>query len=51
MKALNMFQLLSVVVPALENEGPDCDPCGGPLKVIVQGYKMTNLLVYELKFG
>ena len=29
-------------VPALANAGPDCDPCGGPLKVIVQSKKVTN---------
>ena len=33
-------------VPALANEGPDCDPCGGPLKVIVQSKKRTNVLVH-----
>jgi hypothetical protein len=28
--------------PALANAGPDCDPCGGPLKVIVQSkYGLT----------
>jgi tetrahydromethanopterin S-methyltransferase subunit E len=33
-------------VPALENVGPDCDPCGGPPKVNVQSNKRTNVLVY-----
>jgi hypothetical protein len=29
-------------VPALTNAGPDCDPCGGPLKVIVQRKKKNE---------
>jgi hypothetical protein len=28
-----------LTVPALASAGPDCDPCGGPLKVIVQSKK------------
>jgi hypothetical protein len=30
-------------LPALTNSGPYCDPCVGPLKVIVQGIKRTNV--------
>jgi hypothetical protein len=30
---------LPVAVPALANAGPDYDPCGGPLKIIVQSKK------------
>ena len=37
-------------VPALANEGTDCNSCGGPLKVIVQGTKRIILLVYKRKF-
>jgi hypothetical protein len=28
-----------IPMPALANAGPDCDLCGGPLKVIVQNKK------------
>jgi hypothetical protein len=35
-----------IAVPALAKAGPYCDPCGGPLKVIVLSKKRTNLLVY-----
>jgi len=36
-------------VPALTNAGPDCDPCDGPQKVIVQTKRRTSLLVYARK--
>jgi hypothetical protein len=36
----------TIAVLALANAGPVCDPCGGPLKVIVQSKKGTNVLVY-----
>jgi hypothetical protein len=42
------MQLLSAV-PALANAGPDCDPCGGTLKVIVQ--RETDILTYKRKYG
>jgi hypothetical protein len=32
-------------VPALENVGPDWDPCGGPLRFILQSNKRANVLV------
>jgi len=38
-------------VPAIANPGPDCDFCGGPLRVIVRSKTMTYLLLYERKFG
>ena len=37
---------------ALANAGPDCDPCGGPLKVIVQnkeGLKFWYINVSKIK--
>jgi hypothetical protein len=37
--------MIHFLVPALTNVGPDCDPCGGPLKVIVQNEKRPNVLV------
>jgi hypothetical protein len=37
-------------VPALANAGPDCDPCGGPLKVIVQREK-KGLTVWYIKIS
>jgi hypothetical protein len=42
-----LFQLtLRGAVWALANAGPDIDPCGGPLKVIVQREKKrANVLV------
>jgi hypothetical protein len=35
-------------VPTLANAGPDCDPCGGLLKVIAQRKKNTSGLVYYI---
>jgi hypothetical protein len=37
-------------VPVLANAGPSCYSCGGPLKVIVRGTKMTIVLVDKRKF-
>lgn len=37
-------------VPVLANVAPDCDACGGPLKVVVRGTKRTIVLVYKRKF-
>jgi hypothetical protein len=34
-----MREVIEAPVPSLANAGPNCDPCGGPLNVIVQGRK------------
>jgi hypothetical protein len=36
----------TAVFSALAKVGPDHDPCGGPLKFIVQSKKGANILVY-----
>ena len=37
---------------ALAKAGPDCDPCGGPLNVIVKRKKKsTKVFVYKREFG
>jgi hypothetical protein len=38
-------------MPALANVGPECDPCGRPLNVIVQNKNRTDILVFQSKFG
>jgi hypothetical protein len=42
----NRWKYVRLTVPALANAGPDCDPCGGPLKVIAQSKTRTNVVVY-----
>jgi hypothetical protein len=44
--ANHLSESIEVPVPALANARPYCDPCGGPLKVIVKSQKRTNVLVY-----
>ena len=37
---------------AVAKAGPDCDPCGGPLKDVVQRTKKsTKVLVHKREFG
>jgi hypothetical protein len=33
---VSLHTIKRYAVPALANAGPDCDSCGGPLKVIMQ---------------
>jgi hypothetical protein len=46
LRLTNVRLMFSVrAVPALANARPDCDPFGGPLKVITQSKKRTNFVV------
>ena len=46
LSVLFVYKINVPPVTALANVGPHCDPCGRPLKVIVQSNKRSNILAY-----
>jgi hypothetical protein len=41
------YSAMQSKVPALANAGPDCDSCGGPVKVTVQSKIRAKILVHK----